>query len=108
MKEIKAIIKPFMLEQVIEGLREIPGLSAVTISPAHGLSVKRGTFDQVVHSKLEIIVPDQMVAQVVETIQKKAHTGNPGDGRIFVIPVEQTVKIRTGKRDQHQQAIRAV
>lgn len=102
MKEIKAIIKPFMLERVIEALREIPGLSAVTISPAHGLSVKRGTFDQVVHTKLEIIVPDEMVARVVETIQKAAHTGNPGDGRIFVIPVEQTVKIRTGERDTHQ------
>lgn len=102
MKEIKAIVKPFMLEQVIEALREIQGLNAVTISPAHGLSVKRGTFDQVVKTKLEIIVPDEMVTQVVETIQKAAHTGNPGDGRIFVIPVEQTVKIRTGQKDTHQ------
>lgn len=102
MKEIKAVIKPFMLEQVIEALREIPGLSAVTISPAHGLSIKRGTFDQVVKTKLEIIVPDEMVARIVETIQKTAHTGNAGDGRIFVIPVEQTVKIRTGERDTHQ------
>ncbi len=87
---------------MIEALREIPGLSVVTISPAHGLSVRRGTFDQVVHTKLQIIVPDEMVARVVETIQKAAHTGNPGDGRIFVIPVEQTVKIRTGERDRHQ------
>jgi nitrogen regulatory protein P-II 1 len=86
---------------VIEALREIPNLSAVTISPAHGLSVKRGTFDQVVHTKLEIIVPDRLVAPVVEALQKAAHTGNPGDGRIFVIPVEQTVKIRTGERDTH-------
>lgn len=101
MKEIKAIIKPFMLEQVIEALREVKGLPAITISPAHGLSVERGTFDQVVKTKLEIIVPDDLAETVVQTIQKAAHTGNPGDGRIFVIPVETTVKIRTGQRDTH-------
>ena len=102
MKEVKAIIKPFMLEQVIEALREVKGLPAITISPAHGLSVERGTFDQVVKTKLEIIVPDDLAETVVQTIQKAAHTGNPGDGRIFVIPVETTVKIRTGERDTHQ------
>lgn len=102
MKEIKAIIKPFKLEAVVEALREIKGLPAITISPAHGLSAERGTFDQVVKTKLEIMVPDKLVESVVQTIQKAAHTGNPGDGRIFVIPVEQTVKIRTGERDTHQ------
>lgn len=101
MKEIKAIIKPFMLEQVIEALREVKGFPAITISPAHGLSVERGTFDQVVKTKLEIIVPDDLAETVVQTIQRAAHTGNPGDGRIFVIPVEATVKIRTGQRDTH-------
>lgn len=102
MKEIKAIIKPFKLEAVIEALREIKGLPALTISPAHGLSVERGSFDQVVKTKLEIMVTDELVESVVQTIQKAAHTGNPGDGRIFVIPVEETVKIRTGERDTHQ------
>jgi len=102
MKEIKAIIKPFKLEAVVEALREIKGLPAVTISPAHGLSVERGSFDQVVKTKLEIMVTDELVESVVQTIQKAAHTGNPGDGRIFVIPVEETVKIRTGERDTHQ------
>ena len=102
MKEIKAIIQPFMLERVIDALHQIKGLPAVTISTAHGLSVKRGAFDQVVKTKLEIIVPDELVAPVVQTIQKAAHTGNPGDGRIFVIPIEQTVKIKTGERDTHR------
>jgi len=102
MKEIKANIKPFKLEAVVEALREIKGLPAITISPAHGLSVERGSFDQVVKTKLEIMVTDELVESVVQTIQKAAHTGNPGDGRIFVIPVEQTVKIRTGERDTHQ------
>lgn len=101
MKEIKAIIKPFKLEAVVEALREIKGLPAITISAAHGLSVERGSFDQVVKTKLEIMVTDELVESVVQTIQKAAHTGNPGDGRIFVIPVEETVKIRTGERDTH-------
>ena len=87
---------------MIDALRGIQGLPAVTISPAHGLSVERGSFDQVVKTKLEIMIPDELVAPVVEAIQKAAHTGNPGDGRIFVIRVETTVKIRTGERDTHQ------
>lgn len=98
MKEIKAIIQPFMLERVINALHQIKGLPAVTISTAHGLSVERGAFDQVAKTKLEIMVPDEQVEQLVEAIQKAAHTGNPGDGRIFVLPVETTVKIRTGER----------
>ena len=102
MKEIKAIIKPFTLEAVIEALREIKGLPAITISPAHGLSAERGSFDQVVKTKLEIMVTDELVESVVQAIQKAAHTGNPGDGRIFVIPVEETIKIRTGEQDTHQ------
>jgi len=99
MKEVKAIIKPFRLEDVVHALREIQNLPAVAISTAHGLSVERGTFDQVVMTKLEIMVPDELVESVVQVIQKAAHTGLAGDGRIFVIPVEQTVKIRTGERD---------
>ena len=102
MKEIKAIIQPFMLERVINALHQIKGLPAVTISTAQGLSVERGAFDQVAKTKLEIMLPDEQVEQVVQTIQKAAHTGNPGDGRIFVIPIEQTVKIKTGERDTHQ------
>jgi len=98
MKEIKAIIQPFMLERVINSLHQIKGLPAVTISTAHGLSIERGAFDQVAKTKLELIVPDEQVEPLVQAIQKAAHTGNPGDGRIFVLPVETTVKIRTGER----------
>ena len=102
MKEVKAIIKPFVLEAVVEALREVKGLPAATISPAHGLLVERGTFDQIVKTKLEIMVEDDLVESVVRTIQKAAHTGTAGDGRIFVIPVEETVKIRTGERDTNR------
>jgi nitrogen regulatory protein PII len=102
MKEIKAIIKPSRLEEVIRALRQIKDLPAMTVSAANGLSAEQGTFDQVVKTKLEIMVPDDLVESVVRTIQTAAHTGLAGDGRIFVIPIEQTVKIRTGERDTHQ------
>ncbi|MCC6356451.1 MAG: P-II family nitrogen regulator [Verrucomicrobiae bacterium] len=102
MKEIKAIIKPFRLEQVLHALRQIKGLPAMTVSTANGLSAEHGAFDQVVKTKLEIMVPDELVNQVVGAIQREAHTGNPGDGRVFVIPIEKTVKIRTGEEDTCQ------
>ena len=98
MKEIKAIIQPFMLEPVMNALHEIKDLPAVTISTAHGVSVERGAHDQVMKTKLEIMVPDERVEQLIEVIQKAARTGKAGDGRIFVLPVEETVKIRTGER----------
>ncbi len=98
MKEIKAIIQPFMLERVMNALHEIKDLPAVTISTAHGVSVERGAHDQVMKTKLEIMVPDDRVEQLLAVIQKAARTGNAGDGRIFVLPVEETVKIRTGER----------
>ena len=99
MKEIKAIIKPSRLEEVVHALRQIKELPAMTISTAHGLSAEHGTFDQVVKTKLELMVPDELVAPVVQAIQEAAHTGLAGDGRIVVILIEETVKIRTGKRD---------
>lgn len=99
MKEIKAIIKPFMLEKVIDALRDIEGLPGITISAAHSLSAEHGTFDQHPKTKLEVIVPDNLVDAVVDTVRKAAHTGHAGDGRIFVIAIEQSVKIRTGERE---------
>jgi nitrogen regulatory protein PII len=99
MKEIKAIIQPFRLEAVLNALHQIPGLPAMTVSPVHGIAVERGSYEQVAKTKLELMVADDQVEPVVCAIQHAAHTGNPGDGRIFVIPIEQTVKIRTGERD---------
>lgn len=102
MKEIKAIIKPFRLEEVIHALRQIKDLPAMTVSTAHGLSAEHGAFDQVVKTKLEIMVPDELVEAVLQAIQNAAHTGLAGDGRIVVIPIAQTVKIRTGEKDTWQ------
>lgn len=102
MKEIKAIIQPFMLTKVLEGLRSIDGLPAVTVSEVRALGVERGHYEQIVKSKLEIVVADEMVSLVVDTVQANAHTGKAGDGRVFVIPVEESIKIRSGARDADQ------
>jgi nitrogen regulatory protein P-II 1 len=108
MKEIKAIIRPFKLLEVTEELHKIEGLPGVTVSEIKGFgkSRARNAKDKVVYEmvefipriKLEVVVHDQMADKVVNMIQKVAHTGNTGDGKIFVINVEETVKIRTNER----------
>ena len=98
MKEVKAIIQPFLLDRVLDGLHGIEGLPGVTVSEARAVSVEKGHFEQVVKVKLEIMVPDALTEKVTAVIQECAHTGNPGDGGIFIIPVEDTIKIRTGER----------
>jgi len=108
MKEIKAIIRPFKLLEVTEALHEIQGLPGVTVSEIKGFgkSRARNSKDKIVFEmvefvpriKLEVVVHDEMADDVVNVIQKVAHTGNIGDGKIFVINVEETVKIRTNER----------
>lgn len=108
MKEIKAIIQRFKVTEVVDALREMEGLPGLTVSDVRGFgrtpadaaadpSVP-GALGTVAKAKLEIMVPDEWVERVVDAIQQHAHTGNPGDGRIFVIPVEETIAIRTGER----------
>ncbi len=101
-KEIKAIIQPFMLTPVLDALNAIPGLPGIIISDSRVINPERGQFAQILKIKVEVIVPDRLVEAVVQAIQRKAHTGNRGDGRIFVIPVEETVNIRTGERGEAQ------
>lgn len=97
MKEIKAIIQPFMLNPVLHALHLIPALPAVTVSEVRAIDTSSGRFEQVVKSKLEIMVSDEQVAAVMQTIQTHAHTGKPGDGRVFVIPIEDSLSIHTGE-----------
>ena len=108
MKEIKAIIQPFLLSKVVEALKEIDGLPGVTVSDVRGFGraqaigapnkVVEGSAEYVKKAKVEIVVPDHLVATVVQTIREKAHTGNPGDGKIFVYKVDDVIRIRTGER----------
>jgi nitrogen regulatory protein P-II 1 len=107
MKEIKAIMQPFLVSKVVEALKLIPGLPGVTVSDVRGFgraqaagaadTVEEGAVEYVKKSKLEVVVPDEMTQKVVETIQRHAHTGNPGDGKIFVYRVDDVVRIRTGE-----------
>ena len=104
MKEIKAIIQPFMLTRVVTALHKIEGLPGITISDTKGFgkgkkeNAEEGFFEFIPKNKIEVVVPDELVEIVVTTIQENAHTGNPGDGKIFVLDVENVVKIRTNER----------
>ena len=111
MKEIKAIIQPFMLTKVVSALREVEGLPGMTVDTSvRGFGKGRAAgaherlvddfIEYVAKAKLEIVVPDELVERVVEVIQKNAHTGNPGDGKIFIYDVRDVVKIRTGERGE--------
>ncbi len=106
MKKVEAIIKPFKLDEVKESLNEI-GIQGITISEVKGFGRQKGhtelyrgaeyVVDFIPKIKIEIIVSDGILPQVVEAIEKSAKTGRIGDGKIFVTPVEAVVRIRTGE-----------
>ena len=108
MKLIKAIIKPFKLEDVKDALSEI-GVVGMTVTEVKGFGRQKGhteiyrgseyTVDFLPKTQLEIVVDDGIVEQAVEVIIKTASTGKIGDGKVFVIPVETAVRIRTGETD---------
>jgi nitrogen regulatory protein P-II 1 len=108
MKEIKAVIRPSKLLEVTEELHSIEGLPGVTVSEIKGFGKGRAknAKDKIVYEmvemipriQLEVVVNDEMVDQVVNVIQKFSHTGNTGDGKIFVTNVEEIIKIRTNER----------
>jgi nitrogen regulatory protein P-II 1 len=109
MKKIEAIIKPFKLDDVKEALTGI-GVIGMTVSEVRGFGRQKGhtelyrggeyTVDFLPKIKVELVVSDSMVAKVVEILAGAAKTGNIGDGKIFVHPVEVAVRIRTGERDE--------
>jgi len=109
MKLISAIIKPFKLEEVKEALSEI-GIEGMTVTEVKGFGRQKGhteiyrgseyTVDFLPKVKLEIAIADDIAEKAVETIVKAAKTGKIGDGKIFVIPVEEAVRIRTDERGE--------
>jgi nitrogen regulatory protein P-II 1 len=109
MKKVEAIIKPFKLDEVKENLNAI-GVRGLTVSEVKGFGRQKGhtelyrgaeyVVDFLPKVKLEIIVNEDLVAKVVETIEKAARTGRIGDGKIFVTSVEEVVRIRTGERGE--------
>ncbi len=108
MKKVEAIIKPFKLDEVKEALHEV-GVSGITVTEAKGFGRQKGhtelyrgaeyVVDFLPKVKLEVVVDDALAPRVVEAIANAAQTGRIGDGKIFVIPVETALRIRTGERD---------
>ena len=106
MKLIEAIIKPFKLDEVKDALNEI-GIEGITVSEVKGFGRQKGhtelyrgaeyVVDFIPKIKMEIVVSDDLVNKVVETIQNTAKTGRIGDGKIFIISLEEAIRIRTGE-----------
>jgi nitrogen regulatory protein P-II 1 len=109
MKKVEAIIKPFKLDDVKNGLNEI-GFKGMTVTEVKGfgrqkghIEVYRGTEYEanfLPKVKIEVVVPDSLLDKVVSTIIEKARTGNIGDGKIFIFSLEDVVRIRTGERGE--------
>ena len=109
MKKIEAVIKPFKLEEVKEAILK-HGVSGMTISEVKGFGRQRGhkeiyrgaeyVVDFVPKIKVEVVVPTDLVPKIVEAIRENAHTGQLGDGKIFIRSLEKAVRIRTGEEDE--------
>ena len=103
MREIKAIIRRERVADVLGALHERPNLPGVTVSVVDGVGRMSGEpgapeFGEVQMAKLETVVPAELASWVVDTIKRAAFTGRPGDGKIFVIHVEQAVQIRSDEK----------
>ena len=106
MKKLEAVIKPFKLDEVREALSEI-GVYGLTVTEVKGFGRQKGhtelyrgaeyVVDFLPKVKIEIVVPDNDVERAIDAIVKAAHTGKIGDGKIFVLAVEQVIRIRTGE-----------
>ena len=109
MKKIEAIIKPFKLEDIKAALSEV-GIQGMTVTEVRGFGRQKGhteiyrgseyTVDFLPKIKIETVVHDELVEPALQAIQKAASTGKIGDGKVFVIPVEGVLRIRTGERDE--------
>ena len=109
MKLIIAIIKPFKLEEVKETLSEI-GIEGMTVTEVKGFGRQKGhteiyrgseyTVDFLPKVKIEIVVPDEIVSKTADVIVKAAKTGKIGDGKVFVVPIEEAIRIRTDERGE--------
>jgi nitrogen regulatory protein P-II 1 len=108
MKKIEAIIKPFKLDDVKEALSEV-GIQGITVSEVRGFGRQKGhtelyrgaeyVVDFLPKIRVDVVLEDDIVDRAVEAIVQAARTGRIGDGKIFVLPVETVVRIRTGERD---------
>ncbi|MCX8085154.1 MAG: P-II family nitrogen regulator [Calditerrivibrio sp.] len=110
MKMVRAIIKPFKLDEVKDALTEI-GITGMTVVEVKGYGRQKGhselyrgaeyQIEFIPKVMIDLVVSDELVESVIETISKSARTGKIGDGKIFVIPVEKAVRIRTGELNEN-------
>jgi nitrogen regulatory protein P-II 1 len=108
-KQVTAIIKPFKLDEVREALAEV-GVSGLTVTEVKGFGRQKGhtelyrgaeyVVDFLPKIRVEVVLPDSQVEAAIEAVVKAARTGKIGDGKIFVSPVEQAIRIRTGESDE--------
>ena len=108
MKKIDAVIKPFKLDEVREALSEI-GVSGLTVTEVKGFGRQKGhtelyrgaeyVVDFLPKVKIDVAVKSELLERVIEAIEKSANTGKIGDGKIFVMPLEKVIRIRTGETD---------
>lgn len=112
MKIITAMVQPFMLSKVTSALEELEGFPGMTVIDVRGFGREKGIHahggphrvvedfvEYIKKARIEIIAPDEMVQLIVDTVVRVAHTGNPGDGKVFVWPVEHAVRIQTGEKN---------
>jgi len=103
MHEVKAFIRPELVEHVIQELRTIDDLPGLTLSTVRGHGRRHGgdpstvVYGDVTMVKLETVVPDEVLQRVLDAIQRTASTGRSGDGKVFVLPVESALKLRSGE-----------
>jgi len=109
MKKLEAIIKPFKLEDVKDAILKL-GVSGMTMTEVKGFGRQKGhkevyrgaeyLVDFLPKTKIELVVANDLVPRVVDAIKEHAHTGQIGDGKIFILPVEKAIRIRTGEEDE--------
>ena len=117
MRIITAMVQPFMLSKVTSALEDLEGFPGMTVTDVRGFGRDKGIHAQggahrliddlveyVKKARIEIVSPDDLTEAIVETIVRVAHTGNGGDGKVFVWPVERAIRIQTG--DQNDAALR--
>ena len=106
MYEVKSIIRPERVAAVVHALHDIPDVPGVTVSVVRGFGRRTSTsqatggveYGETEMAKLETVVPETLLQQVVETVQEIAGTGRPGDGKVFISRVDEAIKIRSGTR----------
>ena len=109
MKLIKAIVKPFKLDAIKDALQEL-GVTGLTVGEAKGVGRQKGhtelyrgaeyQVDLLPKVEIEVVVPDELVGRVVEAVIAAARTGRIGDGKIFILPIEDAIRVRTGERGE--------